>query len=103
MLAEVSEIRNIDHLFLRHFGIPNIYTVQSKLYSNSPLIQYYLNNETFSESNLNVLNIIKNYEEIFKKEIKVEKKQQMAEQSFIVLNTEKKINKLFFFSKHYSS
>ncbi len=98
MLAEVSEIRNIDHLFLRHFGIPNIYTVQSKLYSNSPLIQYYLNNETFSESNLNVLNIIKNYEEIFKKEIKVEKKNNKWQNNHLLfLNTEKKINKLFFF------
>tara|TARA_B100000674_G_scaffold476526_1_gene470752 strand:+ start:266 stop:1843 length:1578 start_codon:yes stop_codon:yes gene_type:complete len=98
MLAEVSEIRKIDHLFIRHFGLPNIYTVQSKLYSNSPLIQYYLNNEIFSERNLKVLNIIKNYEEIFKKEIKIEKKTNKWQNNYLLfLNTEKKINKLFFF------
>ena len=91
MLAEVSEIRKIDHLFIRHFGLPNIYTVQSKLYSNSPLIQYYLNNEIFSERNLKVLNIIKNYEEIFKKEIKIEKKTNKWQNNYLLfLNTEKK-------------
>jgi hypothetical protein len=34
MLAEICEIKHIDHIYLRHFGIPNIYILQNSLYKN---------------------------------------------------------------------
>jgi hypothetical protein len=34
MLAEVCEIKKINHIYVRHFGLPNIYVIQNYLYRN---------------------------------------------------------------------
>lgn len=98
LLCEVCEINRIKHIFLRHFGIPNIYTVQLKLYSNNLINDYYINNREFKKNIENVYQTIIDNSKHLQEVIKLKKKVNIWQNnSLIFLNISDKISNIIFF------
>ena len=98
LLAEVCEINKIKHIFVRHFGIPSVYTLQLELYSNKLINEYFLNDKEFNNNYTNTYDAIISNSREFKKNFKLEKKNnKWQNNSLIFLDTNNKINIIFFF------
>ncbi len=97
LLAEVCEINKIKHIFVRHFGIPSVYTLQVELYSNSLINEYFSNDKVFNSNYSITHDAIINSSKELKKNVKLTKKNdKWQNNSLIFLDTNNKFNILFF-------
>ena len=97
LLAEVCEINKIKHIFVRHFGIPSVYTLQTKLYSNSLINNFLLSDTEFNNKHSNIYNTIISNSNELKKDTQLEKKNnKWQNNSLIFLDTNNKVNIFFF-------
>lgn len=98
LLAEVCEINKINHIFVRHFGIPSVYTLQVELYSNNLINEYFLNDKEFNINCRNVHDsILVNSDEFKKNSVLTKKNNKWQNNSLIFLDTNNKINSMSFF------
>ena len=87
----------IKHIFVRHFGIPSVYTLQTKLYSNSLINNFLLSDREFNNKHSNIYNTIINNSNELTKDTQLEKKNnKWQNNSLIFLDTNNKVNIFFF-------